>query len=243
MTHKRDSLFARPLQDIVDFNFNTEVAQVFADMVKRSVPGYGTVIALTGVIARHYAQAGSLLYDLGCSLGASSLVMQHHLEQTDCQIIAVDNSEAMLDKLRLNIRHADNILPVCADIRDIEIKNASVVVLNYTLQFLPVNQRRELIEKIYHGLLPGGVLVLSEKVLFDNSNKQELFVNLHHDFKKANGYSDLEVSQKRSALENTLITESVSTHRQRLLDAGFSTAETWFQCLNFCSFLAEKADA
>jgi len=242
MSNKKDALFSQPLQNIVDFNFNTAVADVFADMVKRSVPGYGTVIGVTGVIAEHYAQDNSNLYDLGCSLGASTLVMQQHVHASHCEIIAVDNSQAMLDRFQQHIPadHAINIRPVCSDIRNISIENASVVVLNYTLQFLPVEDRDNLIQKIYNGLLPGGALVLSEKVLFDDTHKQDLFISLHHDFKRANGYSDLEISQKRSALENTLITESVQAHRSRLLDTGFSSAETWFQCLNFCSFLAVK---
>lgn len=243
MSNKRDALFSRPLEKIVDFSFNTEVVNVFADMVKRSVPGYGTVIGATGVIAEHYAQDNSRLYDLGCSLGASSLVMQQHVHAHDCEIIAVDNSPAMLDKFRAHIptNHAVSITPICSDIRDIQIKQASVVVLNYTLQFLPVADRRTLIDRIFAGMLPGGALVLSEKVLFDDREKQTLFTSLYHDFKRANGYSDLEISQKRTALENTLITESVQAHRSRLLDTGFETAETWFQCLNFCSFLAVKA--
>lgn len=239
----RDSLYASPLEAISDFRFDESVAEVFADMINRSVPGYGTLISMLGVIANRFAQPDSHCYDLGCSLGAATLAMRHGINKLGIAIIAVDNSEAMVEKCRQHITSDDGGIPVkviCDDIRNVEIKNASFVVLNFTLQFLSPEDRLALLTDIASGLRPGGALLLSEKVEFTDLQQNDLFIDLHHDFKRARGYSDLEISQKRTALENVLIPDTLEQHRERLGQAGFSRSELWFQCLNFVSVLAIK---
>lgn len=240
---QEDNIYATPQSRIVDFEFNESVARVFPDMIRRSVPGYGTLITLIGLLAEQYAQPGTRLYDLGCSLGAATLSMRHRVPHHDCQIVAIDNSPAMVEGCRTNI--AEDISPIavevhCNDIRNEEIENASVVVLNFTLQFLPPADRLALLQKICTGLKPGGVLLLSEKIRFDDEAEMQLQNELHLSFKRANGYSELEISQKRTALENVLIPESVEQHRARLAEAGFSHSMQWFQCFNFVSLLAIK---
>lgn len=228
---------------LVDFRFDERVASVFSDMIRRSVPGYGEIISLLGLFAQNYSQPGSNIYDLGCSLGASTLALRERISAEGCSIIAVDNSEAMIAQCEKNLQQIKSSIGVdlrCADIRDIEITNASVVVLNFTLQFIPLEGRNLLIKKIYDGLRPGGVLILSEKIAFDDPQEQQQQEALHIAFKQANGYSELEISQKRSALEQVLVPESVATHQQRLHDAGFSAANIWFQSLNFASIVATK---
>ncbi|NMU06699.1 carboxy-S-adenosyl-L-methionine synthase CmoA, partial [Vibrio parahaemolyticus] len=116
---------------------------------------------------------------------------------------------------------------------DIDIENASVVVLNFTLQFLVPADRRALLEKIYQGLRPGGILILSEKYVFEDKVSNELLIDLHHDFQRANGYSELEISQKRSAIENVMRPDSIAVHKARFAEIGFSSFEVWFQCFNF----------
>ncbi len=261
MSDSRDKIYATPQLDIAGFRFDQAVASVFPDMIKRSVPGYETIIAMTGTLAERYVQPNSRCYDLGCSLGASSIAMRHHIQQPGCEIIAVDNSEDMLKQCRAvlqqdqsnsedssvessptesaPIKHTPVEL-VCGNIEDIPIVNASMVVLNFTLQFIPLEQRAKLLHKIADGLLPGGVLVLSEKVAFTDQQHHELMIDLHHNFKRANGYSDLEISQKRSALEDVLMPETLEVHRQRLRQAGFSSVDVWFQCFNFASLIALK---
>jgi len=256
MTDSRDKIYATPQLDIAGFRFDQAVASVFPDMIKRSVPGYKTIIAMTGTLAERYVQPNSRCYDLGCSLGASSISMRHHIQQPGCEIISVDNSEAMLKQCQAvlkqdqsNSQHSPVELSsiehtpvelVCGNVEDIPIVNASMVVLNFTLQFIPLEQRAKLLHKIADGLLPGGVLVLSEKVAFTDQQHHELMIDLHHNFKRANGYSDLEISQKRSSLEDVLIPETLEVHRQRLRQAGFSSVDVWFQCFNFASLIALK---
>ncbi|MDD5228389.1 MAG: carboxy-S-adenosyl-L-methionine synthase CmoA [Methylococcales bacterium] len=241
MTLIKDSLYSQPLGQVNAFAFDDHVANVFPDMIQRSVPGYQTMITAIGLLAGRFAKPNSVCYDLGCSLGAASFSMRQNIAVKNCHIVAVDNSQAMLTRFEsLLTQEKTPIKLQCADIRDVKIENASMVVLNFTLQFLPIEDRAELLAKIYDGLLPDGALIISEKLAFEDSRQHELQIDLHHEFKKSQGYSDLEISQKRTALENVLIPETFATHQHRLKSVGFSSAELWFQYFNFASFIALK---
>ena len=181
-----------------DWTFDERVAEVFPDMIQRSVPGYSNIISMIGMLAERFVQPDSRVYDLGCSLGAATLSMRRNIKVPGCNIVAVDNSPAMVERCRRHIdafRAETPVSVIEADIRDIDIENASMVVLNFTLQFLEPADRLRLLEKIYRGLRPGGALVLSEKFSFEDAEVGELLFNMHHDFKRANGYSELEISQ------------------------------------------------
>lgn len=236
-----DQLYSQPLQDIVDFKFDESVTHVFADMINRSVPGYANLISMIGIIGAEYAQPDSNIYDLGCSLGACSLSLQHHVKE-QCTIIAVDNSEPMIKQLVTRVDPAiqPTISAVCTDLQDMKVEQASVVVLNYTLQFIPLAQRHHILKHIYDGMQPGAVLILSEKLTNADENQQQSIETLHHSFKKSQGYSSLEIAQKRAALENSLIPETFASHHQRLTTIGFTQVQQWFQCFNFASLMAVK---
>ena len=241
MTDRRDTIYSTPLDTIAGFAFDERVVSVFPDMIQRSVPGYSTIIAMTGVLAERYAQPGTRCYDLGCSLGASTLAMRAQLDERDCMIVGVDNSAAMIERCRALIAadpHRTPVELILADISATPLADASVVVLNFTLQFIAPAARAALLRRIADGMRPGGVLVLSEKICFDDAHLQELNTDLHHAFKRANGYSDLEIAQKRSSLENVLLPETLQTHRERLRAAGFASVDVWFQCFNFASLVA-----
>lgn len=245
MKHRpnRDSLYIEPRDPIADFKFDANVAKVFPDMIQRSVPGYAEIVSLIGTLVAQYVQPNTYCYDLGCSLGAVSLSMAERIGQSGCRIIAVDNSPAMLKRCKEIIRESSPGAPIdllCADILNVDVRCASAVVLNFTLQFIEPLRRIELLKNIYEGLLPGGMLILSEKVTFSDPQQTERFIQLHHAFKKVEGYSDLEISQKRTALEKVLLPESIERHLERLRLVGFSSCEVWFQCLNFTSILALK---
>lgn len=226
------------------FAFDERVASVFGDMINRSVPGYGTIVSMIGTLAGRYAQAGSRCYDLGCSLGAASFAMREAITVPDCHIVAIDTSRAMLDRFASVLAAETGAgTPVelkCADILDEAIVDASVVVLNFTLQFVPLAQRNALLERIAAGLRPGGMLILSEKIRFEDAALNELFIDLHHRFKEQNGYSQTEISRKRAAIENVLVPETLRAHEQRILGSGFSSFAVWFQCFNFASMVAIK---
>ena len=239
---KQDQIYAseRPVQDFV---FDEKVADVFADMINRSVPGYATIISMIGMLADRYCTPGSRIYDLGCSLGGAALSMTHHISHNDYRMLAVDNSRAMIERFRAALDaqpDMTNVELICADVDDIEITDASVVVLNFTLQFIAPERRVGLIRRIYEGMRPGGILILSEKIRFADTHLNELLIDMYHQFKQAQGYSQLEISQKRSALENVLIPETIAAHKQRMHEAGFRSCDTWFQCFNFASIVAFK---
>lgn len=240
-----DNLFATPQTQVADFVFDHDVARVFPDMIKRSVPGYPTIVESIGLIAGQHARAGTRLYDLGCSLGAATQSMRRHVTAEGCSITAVDNASAMVERCREYMTAQDAMVEApCpvevleADITEFSLEPCSVVVLNFTLQFVPPEQRLRLLTHIRQALLPGGVLILSEKLAFADSQTQQSLERLHYAFKRANGYSDLEIAQKRSAIENVMIPDTLETHLDRLEQAGFGHAHTWFQCLNFCSMIA-----
>lgn len=237
----KDSIYASPMNTVGEFVFDQRVAEVFPDMIQRSVPGYMSTLATIGRLANRYACAHSHVYDLGCSLGAATMTMHENIHVEGVSMIAVDNSAPMLEKCRANLKNLASTPAIelrCEDIRETVIANASVVVLNFTLQFVPIDERLSLLQKIHAGMQSGAVLILSEKVCFDNPDTQELLSSLHHDFKRLQGYTDLEIAQKRNALENILVPESIQAHKDRLNQAGFARSEVWLQCLNFASFIA-----
>ncbi len=241
--NSKDRLYAEPVEKIQDFVFDQKVASVFQDMIRRSVPGYSTIISMTGLLARRFVQPGTICYDLGCSLGAGILSMLKCIDTDQCSIVGVDNSPAMIKQCRENTKFSSERIPVhliCADVNDIILGNASVAVLNFTLQFIPLVQRATLLKNIYEGMVPGGLLILSEKIKFEDQRTEKMHREMHHDFKRIHGYSDLEISQKRAALERVLLPETLNTHRKRLKEAGFSSISVWFQCFNFVSITALK---
>jgi tRNA (cmo5U34)-methyltransferase len=228
---------------VTDFVFDERVAAVFTDMINRSVPGYGTIIAMIGTFAERYAQPHSLCYDLGCSLGGATLAMRRQIKAAGCGIVAIDNSPAMIARCRDILDREGGSVPVtlqCADILETDIRDASLVVLNFTLQFIAPELRADLIRKIHEGMKPGGMLVLSEKIHFEDAQLNALFIDLHHRFKEQNGYTQTEISRKRAAIENVLVPETLRAHEARIRGAGFGSFAVWFQCFNFASMVAVK---
>jgi tRNA (cmo5U34)-methyltransferase len=241
MPSGRDTLY-QTLADPGLFTFNEEVVGVFPDMIKRSVPGYSTIIAMSGLLAGKHARDNTRIYDLGCSLGASLLAAAQHVQGRPVQLVGIDNSPAMIEGARQNIAAArvsgQEIDVIEGDIATTPLSNASVVLMNFTLQFVPVAQRIEVLKRIHGALTAGDILVLSEKIKMPTPAMDDYVVDLHHTFKRAQGYSELEIARKRQALENVMVTEDRETHIDRLQQAGFQRADIWFQCFNFASFVA-----
>ncbi len=243
----KDEIFKQQSGD-EPFRFDDSVASVFPDMLQRSIPGYAASIEAIGSLAARYVKDGTQCYDLGCSLGAATLAMRQGIRADGCRIVAIDNSEAMTERCRQVVAEdatsnapATTVDIIHGDIRDAEISNASMVVLNYTLQFLTIDDRDALMQRICDGLVTGGLLLLSEKVLDENEHMEELLFNLHHEHKRRNNYSALEISRKRAALENVLVPETVAKHRARLERAGFEHIAVWLRYFNFVSIIAIKA--
>ncbi|MDX1555077.1 MAG: carboxy-S-adenosyl-L-methionine synthase CmoA [Xanthomonadales bacterium] len=243
MTEK-DTLFSDPSTQADDFVFDRRVVRVFPDMIRRSVPGYGLIVPSIALLARRYAQPGTRVYDLGCSLGAVSFAILDALEDRDVHIVAIDNSPEMIEKLRRLASERDQAgaqLEIRqADILDTAIEDASVVVLNFTLQFIDPPERAGLLRRIAAGMRPGGLMILSEKIRFDDPSEQASQQDWHLDFKRAQGYSEMEIARKRDALERTLRPETLEAHQSRLAEAGFQRSYCWFRCFNFVSIAATR---
>lgn len=238
----RDTIFAAPRESVGDFAFDEKVAEVFPDMIERSVPGYRDIVGAIGPLTRRFARPGTRLYDLGCSLGACAAEMLR-AAPADCEIVAVDSSPAMAARAAAALRGVPGGPRVTVrrgDVTAIPLGTSSLVALNFTLQFIPPEKRAPLLEKTAAALVPGGALVLSEKFAFADPVIGDALAELHRDFKKTNGYSDLEISQKRAAIENVLIAEEIPVHLERLRRCGFSRAALWCLRFNFGSILAVK---
>ena len=246
LTIPRDTVFATPLDELASFTFDEQVARVFPDMIKRSIPGYSQILGMTGVIAKRYVPEGGRIYDLGASLGATTLSVAQQLAHLEAvEFITLDTSAAMTERcaniLAKNLPQR-SIATLCGDVRSFDYQPCDLILLNFTLQFLPPADRQPLLNKLYQTLRPGGALIISEKIHFQDPRQAQILYELHHDFKRANGYSDMEISQKRTALEDVMLTDTPEEHQKRLLETGFSFASQWFQYLNFASFLAIKGD-
>ena len=238
-----DLIFSTKQNQIKDFTFDAQVVEVFPDMISRSVPGYNTIIDTVGRLSQHFVTDNTNVYDLGCSLGAATLAMRKAIKAKNFKIIVIDNSSSMVERCKMHVKAFKGETPVEiieGNILDIEIENASMVVLNFTLQFIDPETRSLLIKKIADGLNPGGLLLLSEKISADDDVCNDLLVDLHLDFKRANGYSELEIAQKRTAIEKVMLIDSLPEHIERLENAGFNHQTPWFQCFNFFSLIAIK---
>lgn len=240
---KKDKVFAEKKTTITPFRFNKAVADVFDDMLVRSVPFYGESLKQQARIARRYYLPGTRIYDLGCSHGNLGILVQDVFEETPFSMTGVDSSLPMIEKYRDRLaKTGENrgIDLVCGRMEDVIIKNASVVLINLTLQFLAPEKRDRLIRSVCNGLVPGGILLLTEKTLHPDPGVCDLELDFYRQFKRENGYSDLEISQKRDALDKVLIPESTAVHEQRILSAGFSIFNVWLKWFNFASMLAVK---
>ncbi len=226
-----------------DFVFNERVVEVFDDMLDRSVPFYREVIGSTARLLDCFLNRGDTVYDLGCATGTTLLEFSRLLENRELKFVGVDNSAPMLDKARLKTElysKTDSLSFLEEDITKIDHPGAGAFIVNYTLQFIRPLQRGDFVRKLYDNLRPGGVLLLSEKVISDDRRLNREYIAIYHRFKRKKGYSELEIAKKREALENVLIPFSIDENKTLLKNCGFNSVDTYFQWFNFASFIAVK---
>ncbi len=239
----KDKVFDQAIDKASDFKFNNKVAGVFDDMVNRSVPFYEEMQRMMGELAIDHYQDNSFVYDLGCSTGTTMMYMDTSMPQ-HVPFIGIDESEPMLEKCRQKLDAAGikrQIKLQVADLNDnVAVENASVVILCLTLQFIRPLNREKLLKQIFDGILPGGALIVIEKVLAEDSEFNRDFIKYYYNMKRSNNYSELEISQKREALENVLIPYKLSENITLLRNAGFAHCEVFFKWYNFSGFIAKK---
>ena len=230
-------------QNIDDFQFSKAVAHVFDDMVNRSVPYYKEIQRMVEELAVSFAVPGTSLYDLGCATGRSLSILDKKLPES-IQFVGIDASEDMLSRCRERLLSAKPNRKVQLNASDLSEafspSNASIVLMILTLQFIRPLRRDALLRSISDGLLENGCLLLVEKVLAEDSLLNRHFINLYYDLKKRNGYSELEISQKREALENVLVPYKLEENKEMLHRAGFRYVDVFFKWYNFCGIIAVK---
>ena len=240
---KKDSIFKVGNFNDLTFTFNEEVTEVFEDMIDRSVPGYTSSLRLIENLSRKYFIEGTHCYDLGCSLGASSMSLIKTMGKREGKIFAIDNSPAMIaacEQKCADLIKTGKVKFIKQDVNEAQIDKASVVVINFVLQFLNSKDRDGLLKKVFLGMKQGALLILSEKIHFDNKFRNQTIDNLHHQFKSNNGYSKMEISRKRDALEGVLMTDLETLHLKRLESIGFKKVRKVMTNLNFMTLVAEK---
>jgi tRNA (cmo5U34)-methyltransferase len=239
----RDTIFAEPNRPVGDFTFDQAVAGVFDDMVSRSVPFYTEMQRMVVEIASDFVTPGSNVYDLGCSTATTFLQMHPRLPPS-ARFVGFDNSEQMLAKARekLTASGVDRSVDLrVADLdQGVQIENASLVMMILTLQFIRPLNRERLMQDIFRGMNEQGCLLLIEKVLGEDSLFNRLFINYYYDMKRRHGYSEMEISKKREALENVLIPYKLLENRELLLRNGFRSVDVFFKWYNFCGIIAVK---
>lgn len=226
-----------------DFTFNEQVAEVFDDMLSRSVPFYAQVIEGMAALLRQRVRPGSTVYDLGCATGTTLLELARRLPELQLRFVGVDNAPAMLTRARRKAEMFGKSALVSfreEDITKAELPDAGVLLCNYTLQFLRPPARLPFLRQLHAALPDGGLLLVSEKVISHDPMLNRLYIEIYRQFKLRQGYSELEIAAKREALENILIPFSIDENRTLLTEAGFGAVETFFQWFNFASLIAVK---
>jgi tRNA (cmo5U34)-methyltransferase len=241
---ERDEVFNEKYAKLADFKFSSKVAGVFDDMVNRSVPYYEEMQRMIAELAADHAKPGTKIYDLGCSTGTTMI----HMDQTvspDIAFVGVDDSPEMLDKCRAKLDKIEFGRPFDLQISDlnksVDISNASVVVLCLTLQFVRPMNRERLLKQLFDGLVPDGSLIIVEKILAEDSRFNRDFIKYYYDMKRRHNYSEMEIAQKREALENVLIPYRSSENITLMRDAGFEHCEIFFKWYNFTGIIAKKS--
>jgi len=238
-----DRVFDRPIEKVSDFAFNKEVADVFDDMVSRSVPFYDQIQRMLVELSTCFAKPDTNIYDLGCSTGTTIALMQSAIPFAN-RYVGMDYSAEMLEKCREKLGSLD--LPHPVDLAEVDfnegvrIENASVATMILTLMFVRPLNREKVVADIYAGLDEGGCLLLVEKVLCEKPELNRLFIDRYYAYKRRMGYSELEISQKREALENVLIPYTALENRAMLLRNGFREVDMFFRCWNFAAYVAVK---
>ena len=250
MDDRKDRVYAKPGMKGRPFEFNESVAHVFDDMASRSIPFYSQVEGMTASLAATFWQNDTLVYDLGCSTATCSLLVcdeirrVHGMVPGGFEIQAVDSSAPMCREAEEKVKAAGigagTVHIRHGDIMDIDIRNASVVIMNYTLQFIPPLKREMLIRKIFDGLTDNGVFLVSDKTFQTHTDISRIFIDKYYDYKRMNGYSELEISQKREALENVLVPYHIGEEQALFQKCGFGSVDIYFSWYNFTSFICVK---
>lgn len=233
----RDRVFTRE-ESMRPFTFNAEVAEAFDDMASRSIPLYREALWLTTQWAREYFIPGTTIYDIGCSTGTQLELLSRYLP--DCDFIGIDKSVPMIDRAQRKLSGRERVRFEAADALRVEYRKSSVIIVNYTLQFLPIRQRTQAVQLWFQALVPGGILIVSDKVRSPEPMVHESMTQFYEEFKELNGYSRTEIERKKEALDKVLVPLSAAEEESLLRETGFAHVETLLRWHQFSTFVAIK---
>ncbi|STA73987.1 methylase [Campylobacter lari] len=233
----KDEIFKKPLEK--QFEFDKSVASVFDDMVSRSVPFYTQNLKLIVELIDHFAPQNAKICDLGCS--TASLLLALYEKRKDFLLSGVDEANAMLEIAKNKCQaFGARVEFYQKNLDDFDFFKNDVFIATYTLQFIRPPKRQELVDKIYQNLNENGMFVFSEKILYEDVKIAKKMIQIYEQYKLEQGYSKLEISSKREALENILIPYTQNENITMLKKAGFSKVESVFKWVNFETFIAFK---
>lgn len=220
------------------WEFDQEVADVFSDMISRSIPDYQYMRTSTYLIGRNFLPKHGYFVDLGCSNGLSSL---DFIKNIYANYLLLDVSRPMIEKSKELYKNKDNVNVLLCDFREeLPFNNADLVLSSLTLQFTPIEYRHSIIRQIWEKLKPGGAFIMIEKVLGSNAKIDNILVDSYYEIKRMNGYTDEQIFSKKKSLEGSLVPLTYEFNEWMLKSNGFSHVETFWRCLNFCGWIAIK---
>jgi len=212
-------------------------------MVERSVPYYDEIQRMTCEMAADFAVPGSNIYDFGCATG-TTLYALHDSVPEDVRLVGIDNSDEMLAraKEKLAALPGNRVTElVNADINEQPaVENASACVMLLTLQFIRPLNREAVMRRIFAGMKEHGCLIVVEKLVSPHSLINRQFIKYYYALKARQGYSEMEISQKREALENVLVPYRLEENFELLRRTGFTQVDEFFRWYNFCGIVAIK---
>lgn len=223
--------------------FDEKVTAAFDDMLRRSVPRYDEMRRSVFEVGRRFVKRGTAVVDLGAwrGEGVAPLV---DLFGAQNSYHLVEKSPPMLDVLRARfsgMAGAGVVKVLDLDLRtEFPRVNASLVQAVLTLQFTPIEHRQKIVARARDVLVPGGALVLVEKVLGETAEAADLFDSLYHATKRENGYSEDDVARKALSLEGVLVPVTATWNEGLLRSAGFRVVECFWRQYNFAAWVAVR---
>ena len=79
------------------WRFDDDVAKIFDKHVRQSIPHYDDLQKYLASIAEWYLKDNSLVYDLGCSTGATAIKLSELSINTKFKLIGLDSNKKMID--------------------------------------------------------------------------------------------------------------------------------------------------
>lgn len=226
------------MDGIGNWTFKGEIAKDFDKHVRASVPLYDTIQNLILGISYFFIRENSKVVDLGHSTGETILNLKRNINKP-FKIIGIDSSQKMIIEAKNKLSGINDVELINADIIDLKLPKADLVISNLTMQFISIKNRKKVINNIYNSLNEGGAFIMVEKVILPRGDYQNIYTQLYSDFKERQGFNDKEIRDKDKSLRSVLVPLESNENKKILNSAGFKVEE-FFRYLNFVGYLAIK---